>query len=104
MRSCEIIGRRVSIHQELLKNGLRRRGALGDKGQFQVLDDPIDNGVLHEEGDDAHRASAAGTAHGVDLIDLPDHRRPAFGGDAPLLFLDNAQRSGREARLATLPR
>lgn len=52
-RSRKLFGRRVGIHQELLGGGLRRRGALGDKGRLQVGDDPVHDGVLREKGNDA---------------------------------------------------
>gem|GEM_PF-1640392 len=76
-------GRRVGLPKELLEGGLRRRGFCRYKGELQVLDDPIDDSVLREEGDDAHRAAASRTDHRVDLVDLADHGRPALGGDAP---------------------
>jgi len=102
-RSCIIIGRRICGHKIFLESGLRRRGTLGDKDQFQVIDDPVHHGRLGEERDDLHRASTAGTAQGVDLIDLADHLGPALGGDAAGLLLDNPQRERRSPCLPDLP-
>jgi len=39
-RLRKIFDRRIGLPQELLKGGLRRRRPLGDKDQFQVIDDP----------------------------------------------------------------
>ena len=99
----KIPGRRVGLPKKHRQSGLRRRRPLGDKGQLEVVDDPVHYGGLREEGDDFHPASALRANHRIDLIDLPDHFGPALGGDAPRLLLDNAQRSRRQARLADLP-
>ena len=95
-------GERIGVYEKLRKSALRRRGPLGDECQLQVGDFPIHGGMPREEGDDAHRPSAAGAGQGVDLVNLADNGRPALGGDAPQLLLDNAQRESRKARLADL--
>jgi len=52
--------------KKLLEGGLSRRRAFGHKSQLQVLDDPIDDCMVREEGDDAHRAAASRTDHRVE--------------------------------------
>jgi hypothetical protein len=47
-----------SGHQDLLISDMRRRGPLGDEGQFQVVDSAVDHGIVSEEGDDAHLFAA----------------------------------------------
>ena len=81
---------------------LRRRGPVRNEGQLQVVDDPVDNGMLPEEGDDLHRPSTFWIDHGVDLVDLEDHLGPALGGEAAGLLLDDPERKSRQARLADL--
>ena len=51
-RSRKIFGRGIGGPEIFLECGLRRRGPFRDKGQLQVVDDPVDNGMLREEGDD----------------------------------------------------
>ncbi len=68
-----------------------------------MVDDPVHGGMIREEGDDLHPAAAAGTDHGVDFVDFPDHLRPAFGRDAAGLLLDDPERRRRQARLPDLP-
>ena len=80
----------------------RRRRLLRRKGELQVIDDPVDDGRLGEEGDDLHPAAAFRTDHGVDFVDLPDHGRPALGRKTAELLLDNPQRRRRQALLADL--
>ena len=101
-RSRKTINWRIGVYEKLRKSALRRRGPLGDECQLQVGDFPIPGGMPREEGDDAHRPSAAGAGQGVDLVNLADNGRPALGGDAPQLLLDNAQRESRKASLADL--
>ena len=58
----------------------RRRPAAGSlrrKGQLQVVYDPVDDGMLRQEGNDLHCASAPRAEHRVNLIDLADYGRPA---------------------------
>jgi len=62
--SCKIIDRSIDGHQEFLESGLRGRGLGGCECQLQVVDDPVHDGMLREEGDDAHRPSASGAEHG----------------------------------------
>jgi hypothetical protein len=50
-------GRRVGLPVKRLKDGLGRR-LLRRERQLQVVNDPVDDGVLREESDDAHLAAA----------------------------------------------
>lgn len=49
---------------------MRRRGSLGHEGQLEVIDDPVHNGVVGNEGDDAHLPGALGASEWVHLIDF----------------------------------
>jgi len=51
------------------------------KPKLQVIDDPVHGGIIGDEGHDLHLTSAFGAEEGVDLIDFPDHLRPALGRD-----------------------
>jgi hypothetical protein len=64
-----------------------RRGLRRHERQLQMIDYPIHDGNLRDEGDDLHSAAALGTDHRINLIDLPDHLRPALGGDALQVLL-----------------
>jgi hypothetical protein len=35
-----------------------------------MIDNPVHDGILREEGDDLHAAATLGAEHGVNLIDL----------------------------------
>jgi hypothetical protein len=39
-------GRRIGLPKKLVESGMRRRGALGDECQLQVVDDPVDDGMV----------------------------------------------------------
>ena len=67
---------RSGRHQGNLLEDMGGRRLLGSERQLEVIDDPIHDGVLREEGDDLHPAAAPGTDHRVDLIDLADHLGP----------------------------
>jgi len=69
------------------RRGLRRR-----ERQLQMIDYPIHDGNLRDEGDDLHPAAALGAGHRINFIDLPDHLRPALGGDALQVLLDQPER------------
>ena len=77
---------------------------IGHKRQLQMINNPIHDGYLCEEGDDLHPAPAFRADHRINLIDLPDHGRPAFGRKAPGLFLNDPERRRTLARLLDLPR
>ena len=47
-------------HQVFLEGCLERRGLRRDKGQLQVVDDPVHHGEIREEGADLHPPSALG--------------------------------------------
>jgi len=60
------------------------------KRQLQMINNPVHNGNLRDEGDDLHPASALRAGHGVHLIDLPDHEgKPAAGIAAVEIALDH---------------
>jgi len=65
-----------------------------------VVDDLVLHGIVGEEGDDAHLASALRTDHGVNFIHFTDHLSPALGGDG--LVLDNPERKSRKVCLPDL--
>jgi hypothetical protein len=46
---------------------------IGHKPKLQMIDNPIHHGILRDEGDDLHPASALRAGHGFHLIALPDH-------------------------------
>jgi len=82
----------------------------------KVIDNPVHNGNLRDEGDDLHPSPALRADHRVHLIDLPDHGRasqssmrlpnqgrPAFGRKAPELLLDDPEWRRTLARLPNLP-
>jgi hypothetical protein len=48
---------------------------IGHKRQFQMINNPIHDVMLREEGNDLHPAPAFRADHRVHLIDLPDHGR-----------------------------
>ena len=54
-----------------------------------MINNPVHNGNLRDEGDDLHPAPALGADHRVNLIDLPDHGRPTFGRKTPELLLND---------------
>jgi len=66
-RSRKTIKWRIGVYEKLLKSNLRRRGPLCGECQLQVVYDPVEDGMLREEGDDAHRAAAAGQVKGLTL-------------------------------------
>jgi len=82
---------------------VRRRWSLRHKCQLEVIDDTVDHGIVGEEGDDAHLAAALRAEHRVNLIDLPDHLGPAFGGEGTELLLHHSERNRHQARLLDLP-
>ena len=66
-----------------------------------MTDDPVHDRVLGQQGHDLH-PPAVGAGHGVQLIDLPDHGRPAFGGKPPGLLLNDPPRELWSPGLADL--
>ena len=68
--------------------GEMRRGRLvGDEGELEVVDNPVDHSIVGEEGDDLHLSAASEADHRVHLIHFPDHLGPALGRDRPELVL-----------------
>ena len=128
-RSRKIFDWGIGNHEEILKGTLRRR-PLRNERQLQVIDDPVHDGMVRDEGDDLHpaalmepltllheycKAAAFRTDHGVDLVDLPDQGsaspssmrlpnqgRPALGGETAEFLLDDSERRRRKARLPDL--
>ena len=43
------------------------------KPKLQVIDNPVHNGNLRDEGDDLHPAPALRAGHWIHLLDLPVH-------------------------------
>ena len=54
-------------HQGRRLEDVGRRWPLRHESKLQVVDDPVDDSVLREEGDDLHSAAAPGAEHRVDL-------------------------------------
>jgi len=48
----------------------RGRGSLGDKCQLEVMDDPVDHGIIRNKSDELHVSTALGTNQRVDLVRL----------------------------------
>jgi len=42
----------------LLRDDVRRGRSLRDEGQLEVVDNPVHNGIVGDEGDNAHPALA----------------------------------------------
>lgn len=51
-------------------------GSLCHKGQFEVVGDAIDRGIVGDEGYNAHPTLAFRTDQGLDFINLADHLGP----------------------------
>ncbi len=58
MRLSEILPPLLSCQQEFLLDNLWWRRALGMKRKFEVADDPIDNFVVFDKGDNFHLSTA----------------------------------------------
>jgi len=64
-----------------------------------VADDSVDHGILGEEGDDLHLASASRAEHRIHFIHFADHLGPALARDGPELVLhDQERRKGPDRR------
>jgi len=74
---------------------MRRRGPLCDKGQLEVIDDPVHHGIVGEEGDDFHHATALRAEERVNFVHLSDHLSPAAAGDSWAFFLDDEKLMSR---------
>jgi len=53
-----MIGWNLGVQEELLRDDVRRGRSLRDEGQLEVVDNPVNNGIVGDEGDDAHPALA----------------------------------------------
>jgi hypothetical protein len=58
----------LSGHQEFLRDGMRWGRSLGNKGQLEVVDDPVHDGMVRQEGDDLHLAAALWTEEGINKV------------------------------------
>lgn len=98
---------RESVIDFRLENSLekvRRRGSLGHKGQLEVADDPVHDGIIvGEEDNEAHLARTLGTDKRVKLIEFPYHLSPAPAGDPRAFFLDDWEIRQALGSLAYLP-
>jgi len=72
----------------------RGRGSLGDKCQLEVMDDPVDHGIIRNKSDELHVSTALGTNQRVDLVHFLDHLRPAPAGDSRALLLHDDEGMG----------
>ena len=97
-----MLSRVLGGHQMLLIGDLRRWGSLRNKGQVEVIDDPVDHGIVGEESDGLHVTAASGAQHGVNFVHLTDHLGPALGGDGPQLLLEHPERERPKASLPDL--
>jgi hypothetical protein len=59
-----------------------------------VIDNPVHDGILREEGDDLHAAATLGAEHGVNLIDLPYKTATVFWGFYAIGFAQFANHLG----------
>jgi hypothetical protein len=100
--SQKIVSRGLGSHQILLIGHMGRRGALGDKGQVEVVDDAVDHGLVGEKSDDGHLSAATRAEHRANLINLKDHPGPALGGDGLELLLHHLERESLMDRLLDL--
>ena len=48
------------------------------KCELKMADDPVDNFVIFDKGDNFHLSAASWTDERIDLIDFFFHLRPAF--------------------------
>jgi len=69
----------------------RTRRSLCDKGQLEMLDDPVHHGIVCGEGNDAHLAAALGTEQRIDFKDFPYHFGPAAARDPRAFFLNDQE-------------
>lgn len=84
-----MIGWSLGVQEELLRDPMRRGRSLRDKGQLQVVDNPVHNGIVGDEGNSAHLCLALRTGQGIDLVDFPDHLSPAPAWDSRSLLLND---------------
>jgi hypothetical protein len=59
------------------------------KSELEVGDDPVHCGIIGDESDHSHLATACRTYERINFIDLADHLCPAFGRDMMVLFLND---------------
>lgn len=95
----------LGSHKKLLINDVWRRRLLCNKGELEVVDDPVHHGIVGDEGDDAHLAATSGTEQRIDFKDLPNHLSPAFGRHNSNIFFNNKWKGKRKGclMLSTVP-
>ena len=81
--SRKIFGRGLGSHQNFLISQVRRRGPLGNKGQLEVIDDPVHHRKVHNKGYDPHRPAAAGL-----LRFIMHHLTYLFTEESPLILVN----------------
>ena len=74
----EILSLLFGYHQEFLLYEPGWRRPLGMKCELKMADDPVDNFVIFDKGDNFHLSAASWTDERIDLIDFFFHLRPAF--------------------------
>jgi len=70
-----------------------RRRSLGDRCQLEVMDDPVDHGIVCDKSDDLHLSSALSTNQRVDFKNFAYHLGPAPAGDFRALLLNEDERN-----------
>lgn len=68
-----------------------------------MVNDAIDLGEVGEEGDDLHQGGAVRAEQAVNLINLKNHLRSAFGRERLELFLHHPEREGLKTCLLENP-
>jgi hypothetical protein len=96
-------GRSLGGHQDFLISDARWGRLRCHERQLEVVGNPVHHGGVGEQGDDANLGAALGKEQRVDFIDFADHLGSAFGGDALLFLLDQAEYQGILGRLPELP-
>jgi hypothetical protein len=86
-KCSKIVPGLLGRHQGNLLEDMRGRRLIRHKPKLQMIDNPIQNGLLRDESDDLHRPPALGADHRVNLINFSDHFRPALRWDRLRLLL-----------------
>jgi hypothetical protein len=68
----------LGSYKEFLIEDVWRGRPLCDKGEFEVVDDPVHHGTIFDESDDAHLALALGASEWVHFIDFTGSSLPSF--------------------------
>jgi len=62
--ALKIISRGIDVQEIFLEGDLRRRGLIRNKGQLEVVGDPVHHGEIRKESDNFRPAAALGAEHG----------------------------------------